>query len=76
MLNIAGVLVGWALLPVSIALAFDMYVAMGRIIDPRLAVLTGCLFFLIAIASWYVLAFALRKRERKMPERQSGGATD
>jgi hypothetical protein len=47
-----------------------------RIMDPRLAVLTGCLFFLIAIASWYVLAFALRKRERKMPERQSGGATD
>jgi hypothetical protein len=53
-----------------------MYVAMGRIIDPRLAVLTGRLFFLIAIASWYVLAFALKKRERKMPERQSGGATD
>ena len=34
------------------------------------------IIFLIAIASGYVLAFALRKRERKMPERQSGGATD
>ena len=70
-LNIARVLAGWALLPVSIALAFDMYVAMGRIIDPRLAVLTGRLFFLIAIASWYVLAFALRKRERKLPGHSS-----
>lgn len=74
-LGVARVLAGWALLPVSIALAFDMYVAMGQIIDPRWAILTGCLFFLIAVASWYLLAFALKKGERKMPERQSGGAT-
>src|SRR5262249_17316941 len=36
-LGVARVLAGWALLPVSIALAFDMYVAMGQIIDTRWA---------------------------------------
>jgi hypothetical protein len=74
-LNIATAFAGWALLPVSIALAFDMYVAMGRMIGPLGAMLTGCLFFLIAISSWYLLAFALRKKEWKVPEKQSGGTT-
>ncbi|HEV2626738.1 MAG TPA: DUF6328 family protein [Xanthobacteraceae bacterium] len=65
-LNLATVLAEWALLPLSIALAFDMFVAMQRIIGSVAGIVSGCLFFVIAIGCWYVLAFAMRRKETKM----------
>jgi hypothetical protein len=60
-LDSAAVFAGWALLPLSVALAFDMYVAMGRIIGSIVGLVVGCLFFAIAVSCWYVLAFAIKK---------------
>jgi hypothetical protein len=65
-LNLATVFAAWALLPLSIALAFDMYIAMERIIGPVGGIVSGCLFFAVAVSCWYVLAFAIRRKETKM----------
>lgn len=65
-LNLATVLAEWALLPLSIALAFDMFVSMQRMIGSVAGIVSGCLFFVIAIGCWYVLAFAMRRKETKM----------
>src|SRR5690349_11759989 len=68
-LAVASFLAGWALLPLSIALAFDVYVGMEVMIGPTAGVVAGCLFFTAALSFWYVLAFALKKTEKKMPEK-------
>ena len=74
-LKLAALFAGWALLPVAIALAFDMYVAMERMVGSLAGVVSGCLFFAIAVASWYVLAFVMKSRKAKMPKKESGGVT-
>ena len=73
-LDVATLFAGLALLPLSIALAFDMYVAMEVIVGPTIALLSGCLFFVIALMFWYVLAFALKRRRTKVPHKQSSQA--
>jgi hypothetical protein len=72
-LNLATVFAAWALLPLSIALAFDMSVAMERMIGSIGAIVSGCLFFAIAISCWYVLAFAMLRKETKMPDKHPEG---
>jgi hypothetical protein len=74
-LKLATLFAGWALLPVAIALAFDMYVAMGRMVGPSAGTISGCLLFVIAVSSWYALAFVMRSRRPKMPEKESGAVT-
>jgi Family of unknown function (DUF6328) len=75
MLDVASFFAGWALLPLSVALAFDMYVAMQVIIGTPAGILSGGLFFVLAVTFWFLLAFALKRRETKMPEQQSGDTT-
>jgi uncharacterized protein DUF6328 len=74
-LRVASFFAGWALLPLSIALAFDMYVAMQAMIGTIGGVVSGGLFFVVAVTLWFVLAFALKRRETNMPDKQSGQAT-
>jgi Family of unknown function (DUF6328) len=69
-LNLATVLAAWALLPLSVALAFDMYIAMERMIGSVGGIVSGCLFFAVAVSCWYVLAFAMRRKETKMSDKQ------
>lgn len=68
-LAVATFFAGWALLPLSVALAFDMYVGMEVMIGPTAGVVAGCLFFAAALTFWYVLAFVLKKKETKMSEK-------
>ncbi len=74
-LNVATFFAGWALLPLSIALAFDTCVAMELMLGTTAGIVSGCLFFVVALTFWYVLAFALKRKEAKMPEQQSTEAT-
>src|SRR5690242_7999367 len=67
-LGVASFFAGWALLPLSIALAFDMYVAMQGMVGTTGGVISGGLFFVLAVTFWFVLAFALKRREIKMPD--------
>lgn len=72
-LNLTTVLAGWALLPLSVALAFDMYVAMGRMIRPLAAIVIGCSFFAIVVFCWYVLALAMQRKKTKMAKQPVEG---
>jgi hypothetical protein len=74
-LKIATVFAGLALLPVAIALAFDMYVAMELIIGSLAGVISAALFFAIALSSWYGLAFIMRNRKAKMSQEEPGAVT-
>jgi hypothetical protein len=74
-LNVATFFAGLALLPLSIALAFDMYVAMEGMVGATGGILSGSLFFVAALMLWYVLAFALKRRRTKMPNKKSSRAT-
>jgi hypothetical protein len=74
-LDVASFFTGWALLPLSIALAFDMYVTMEVMIGRTGGIISGGLFFVLAVTFWFVLAFALKRRKTNMPEEQSAGAT-
>jgi hypothetical protein len=74
-LDVAGFFAGWALLPLSIALAFDMYVAMERTVGTTGGIVSGGVFFVLALTLWYVLALVLKRRKIKMPEKQSGEGT-
>lgn len=69
-LAIATLFCGWALLPLSIALAFDMYVAMELMLGTAAGVISGCLFFVIALTFWYALAFTLKKKEIGVAEKE------
>jgi hypothetical protein len=74
-LDVATFFAGVALLPLSIALAFDIYVAMQLMLGPTAGIVSGCLFFVVALTFWYVLAFALKKKETNMPEKIPPGGT-
>ena len=74
-LGVATFFAGWALLPLSIALAFDMYVAMQVMIGTTAGIVSGVLFFVLAVTFWFVLAFGLKTRETNMPKEQSPEAT-
>jgi Family of unknown function (DUF6328) len=75
-LQLATLFAGYALLPRSVALAFDMYIAMDRMIGSSAGIVSASLFFAVAISCWYLLAFALkRKQETKMSREQSVEST-
>jgi hypothetical protein len=74
-LDVASFFAGWALLPLSIALAFDMYVAMQGMIGTTGGIVSGGLFFVLAVTLWFVLAFALKRRETNMSDKQPAEAT-
>ncbi len=70
-LNVATFFAGWALLPLSIALAFDMYVVIELMLGTTTGIVSGCLFFVVALTFWYALAF----EKANMPEQQSTEGT-
>jgi Family of unknown function (DUF6328) len=70
-LKLATLFAGCALLPLSVALAFDMYVVMDLMLGSPAGILSGSLFFAVAICCWYLLALVLRrKRETQMSGEQ------
>lgn len=65
-LALAGSFADWALLPIALALAFDMLVATAWTESPWFGVAAGVAFFLCAIFFWYVLGFLVRRKEPVM----------
>ena len=59
---------GTALLPVAVALALDITVAMQRIASSAVAMSAAGVFFALAMLFWYGVAWATRRKERVMSE--------
>ncbi len=69
LLSIATLTAGVALPPVAVALACDLTIAMQRIADDAAAMIVpAVIFFAVAMAAWFVLAFALKKRRLALPQ--------
>jgi hypothetical protein len=65
-LRLATDFAGFALLPLSFALAFDMFVAVAWTLGPATGITIGATFFVVAILSWYLLGFLLRSKKPVM----------
>ena len=65
-LKLAADFAGFALLPLTFALAFDMFVAVAWTIGLVTGIVIGAIFFLVAILSWYALGFVLRSEKPAM----------
>lgn len=57
---------GIALLPLTFALAFDMFVAVAWTLGLFTGIAVGATFFLVAILSWYAFGFLLRSKKPAM----------
>lgn len=66
---------GLALVPLSIALAFDFFIAIGNTVGPQLGLIAGCGFFIIAIASWFALEFVMRSKSQPTTKSDPGKPT-
>jgi uncharacterized protein DUF6328 len=65
-LRLATDFAGLALLPLTFALAFDMFVAIAWTLGLITGIIIGATFFLVAILFWYVLGFLLRRKKPAM----------
>jgi hypothetical protein len=63
-LRLATDFAGLALLPLTFALAFDMFVAVAWTLGLVTGIIIGATFFLAAILSWYVLEFLLLRSKK------------
>jgi uncharacterized membrane protein len=57
---------GWALLPLALALAFDMFVAIAHLTETLFGAVVAGGFFLTATICWYALAFAVQRKRLSM----------
>lgn len=65
-------LTSWAMLPFSVALAFDIAITMQRIVGTAWGTAAGATFFALAMVFLYAMEFLLKKREppmRPQPEK-------
>jgi hypothetical protein len=65
-LKLATDFAGFALLPLTFALAFDMFVTVAWTLGLIAGATIGATFFLVAILSWYSLGFLLRNEKPAM----------
>ena len=67
-LALATLFGGIALLPIAIALALDIFVAMEPMTSEATAILAGATFFGLAMLCWYVLAWILKRKPEPMAQ--------
>lgn len=67
-LALATFFAGTALLPISITLAFDVFLALERIFSVSIAVLAGAVFFVLASLCWYMLEWIVKRKEQSMSQ--------
>jgi hypothetical protein len=65
-LRLATDFAGFALLPLTFALAFDMFVAVAWTLGRATGITIAATFFLVAVLSWYLLGFLLRSKKPVM----------
>lgn len=67
-LALATICAGSAVLPVAVALALDMFVAMERMASSAIAAAGGGGFFALAMLCWYAVAWIAKRKERTMQQ--------
>jgi hypothetical protein len=70
-LALATAYAGVALFPISTALAFDIFVAMERMSSVRVAIVSGAIFFGVAMVCWYALEWFLQRERQPMSQQDS-----
>jgi hypothetical protein len=65
-LVLATLFAGTALLPISFALALDIFVAMERLASISIAVIVGAVFFVLALICWYLLEWIIKRKQQPM----------
>jgi hypothetical protein len=74
-LRLATVCAGWALLPLSIALACDFFIALGRVGGSAAGEAGAIAFFTLAVLFWCVLEFWLRGERKIMSQIDAAKST-
>jgi len=67
-LALAANFIGFALLPLSLALAFDMFVAVVWVAGQTGGVIVGAAFLALAMFFWYALGFLMRGKKPAMAQ--------
>jgi hypothetical protein len=67
-LALATLFAATALLPVAVALAFDIFAAMEQVASPVIAAGAGLSFFGVAMLCWYGLAWITKRKDIPMPQ--------
>ncbi len=67
-LVLATIFGAWALLPLAIALALDLFVAVGHVVGPPWGRVAGTAFFLLTALCWYVLEFAMLRKKQPLTQ--------
>ena len=70
-LALATAYAGAALLPMSIALALDIFVAMERVASSIMAIIVAATFFGIAMFCWYALEWILKRERQPMSQQDA-----
>jgi hypothetical protein len=65
-LSLATDFTSFALLPLSLTLALDMYVAVTWAVGQPSGITLGAAFFLLAVFLWYALGFLMRRKKPAM----------
>jgi Family of unknown function (DUF6328) len=71
MLAVATAFAGWALVPLSLGLACDLFIASSQGSNMLVGGIVAVSFFAIAIFCWFVLAFMLRRKDLTMPKKEA-----
>jgi hypothetical protein len=74
-LAIATAFAGWALVPLSVGLACDLFIAISQGSNALIGGIVAVSFFAIAIFCWFVLAFMLRRKDFTMPDKEAAEPT-
>jgi hypothetical protein len=69
-LALATKFAGWALLPLSVGLGRDLYIATSRSSGALTGAIVAVAFFAAAIFCWFFLAFLLRRKDLTMPKKE------
>jgi uncharacterized protein DUF6328 len=70
LLALVTLFAGMALLPISAALAIDIFVAMERIASAKSAILFAAMFFGLAMVCWYALEWIIKRKKPPMPSKE------
>jgi hypothetical protein len=65
---LASLFAGTALLPVAIALAFDIYATLGQIVRNMFAASAAFTFFSLSVLCWYGIAWIARRKVSSMAQ--------
>lgn len=75
LLKVASHCAGWALLPLSVTLALDFFIALGRIGGTTAGAVGAMIFFSLAVLCWFALEFWIGAGRKDMAHTEISKAT-